>query len=106
MISKKEIENFIKHYCKETFADKDEEIELISEGIKEGVYFGVKQFLKELWHNAKEEPDINKHIILEHLKDGYVDSYNSIMWRGKISWSDFLEDHDFISRWFYIDDLL
>ena len=66
----------------------------------------AKQFLKELWHNAKEEPDINKHIILEHLKDGYVDSYNSIMWRGKISWSDFLEDHDFISRWFYIDDLL
>lgn len=66
----------------------------------------AKQFLKELWHNAKEEPGINKRIILEHLKDGYVNSYNSIMWRGKISWSDFLEDHDFISRWFYIDDLL
>lgn len=67
-----------------------------------------EKFLKPLWHNASEEPEVGKRILIEHTVFGYVNGYKSLMWNGKVDWNKFLEN-DFeydANKWLYIDDIL
>lgn len=81
------------------------------EGYIEGAHWAIKELLKELWHDAKEEPKKNKQCLIEiiyprpcGLPDDidYTTSYFS-----DYGWNEynFRFTHYAVSRWLYIDDL-
>lgn len=111
MISKKEIENFIKRYCKETNTNGDG-AEILTKGIKEIENFGIRQFLKEVLHNSSEIPTKKAYILVCFKKDNTNIDLDYYIYCGgftKQSWDEFIEIE--IERekslvwWLYTDDI-
>lgn len=74
---------------------------------------GINWFLDNLWHDASEEPERDRDILLEYenghpsdvrmrLPYQYENIYNSLCEK---YWSAMVKIEK-ITRWFYIDDLL
>lgn len=64
-----------------------------------GVHWAINEFLKDLWHEASEEPRKN-NIYLAQIGDCAFDTfYDSKNW-------DTYSKGVNITRWLYIDDLL
>lgn len=81
----------------------------IKQAIELGAKWAINEFLKDLWHDSKKEPEDNRNILIEH-KCGNLcpnlyyhtedyDCYYDDPWDVKVRISN-------ITRWFYIDDLL
>lgn len=73
-------------------------------GFKCGVKWAINEFLKNLWHDSKKEPEENRNILIEH-KCGDLhyytknyDCYYEDPWDAKVRILN-------ITRWLYIDDL-
>lgn len=83
----------------------------LSCGFKEGAHWAIEQFLKDLWHDAKEDP-INGDILVEstYTSDGFSQKCYSVEDIADIDityydWKEYVEQ-DCITRWLYIEDLL
>lgn len=58
-------------------------------------------FLKDLWHPASEEPEINREILV----DGRTENKSIMLLQTKLNnWKKLANQE--IKRWLYIDDLL
>lgn len=92
----------------EVVFNNDEKEEMFSEGdikeaIKLGAKWGIKEFIKNLWHPASEEPEgYNEGILLRYNVGDY---YSLAQVKDFKSWKGFVEKMP-IDGWLYIDDLL
>ncbi len=87
--------------------DNDDKEEMFYEGdIKEAIELGakwaIKEFLKNLWHPASEEPEgYNERILLRYNIGDY---YSLAQVKDFKSWKGFVDNAP-IDEWLYIDDL-
>ena len=79
---------------------------------KKGYQDAIKQFLKDLWHDASEEPSKEKPNLLVRDTSGYPSStntkcmFNNTRWVSySAMWKEYTEFLD-VEKWLYIDDLL
>lgn len=73
----------------------------ISSEFCSGAKWAINEFLKDLWHSANEEPEINKEILVDWRTEN-----RSIMFlQTKLNNWKKLSNQE-IKRWLYIDDLL
>lgn len=63
---------------------------------------GAKWFKEALWHDAKEEPDKHKFILVQWF---YMGRYGADMIKRKYYWQGYIDEYHII-KWCYIDDLL
>ncbi len=96
---KKAIEDYVKYSSIE-----DEYPGTEGNAFKAGAEWAINEFLKDLWHDSKKEPEDNRNILIEH-KCGdllyYTENYDCYYddpWDVKVRILN-------ITRWFYIDDL-
>lgn len=79
-------------------------------GESESLESGIKQFLRDLWHSTREEPEDNRNLLIEQRCNNIrpnlyyynAEEYNSCYddpWDVKVRILN-------ITRWLYIDDLL
>ncbi len=67
----------------------------------DGAYWAKKQFLTDLWHDAKEEPDYEKILLGQDL-----DGYSIYRWVGQENnWHEFVANST-LQKWCYIDELI
>lgn len=79
-------------------------------GYKDGYKKAVEQFLKNLWHDAKEEPKFDKQITFiwgngtakTIILNNEADYYNITPVR---CWRNICKNYR-VTRWFYVEDLL
>ena len=62
MIDEDKIEEAALRYCEVTEAN-EKETALLVEGFEEGARWAEKEFVKSLWHDGREEPDIKRGIL-------------------------------------------
>lgn len=80
------------HFCQEFGAEL----------FKDGAKWAIKEFLKNLWHPASEEPEgYNEGILLRYNIGDY---YSLAQVKDFKSWKGFVENMS-IDGWLYIDDL-
>lgn len=73
----------------------------ISSEFCSGAKWAINEFLKDLWHSANEEPEINKEILVDWRTEN-----RSIMFlQTKLNNWKKLSNQE-IKRWLCIDDLL
>lgn len=84
------------HFCQEFGAEL----------FKDGAKWAIKEFLKDLWHPASEEPRKDVSIIVETHNDKNMFYYAWNRWQNNFypSWTDAVLCSR-VSRWLYIDDL-
>lgn len=82
------------------------------EGFKAGAHWAIQEFLKDLWHDASEEPSKEKPNLLVRDTSGYPSStntkcmFNNTRWVSySAMWKEYTEFLD-VEKWLYIDDLL
>ena len=63
---------------------------------------GVEWLKQALWHDAKEEPDKHKFVLVQWF---YMGRYGADMIKRKYYWQGYIEEYHII-KWCYIDDLL
>lgn len=72
------------------------------EAFVDGAKWAINEFLKDLWHDAREVPKYDKYILVQYTHGGYYivfwEEYNFSNQRNVWSLK--------ITRWAYIDDLL
>ena len=77
------------------------EADSLQEGFTCGAKWAINEFLKDLWHPASEEPEINKEILV----DGRTENKSIMLLQTKLNnWKKLANQE--IKRWLYIDDLL
>lgn len=87
-----------------------------SDQLKRAISFGahwvISEFLKDLWHDASEEPSKEKPNLLVRDTSGYPSStntkcmFNNTRWVSySAMWKEYTEFLD-VEKWLYIDDLL
>lgn len=81
---------------------------------KEGAKWAINEFLKGLWHDASEEPDVRHKTIICLYKDGDIcqdnDAYDEAtegdkLGRDEFNWDYYAEENE-IKKWCYNTDLL
>lgn len=104
MIDNKKIEKVIEDYVR-CSPIEDEYPGAEGNAFKVGAKWAINEFLKDLWHDSKKEPEENRNILIEH-KCGDLhyytknyDCYYEDPWDAKVRILN-------ITRWLYIDDLL
>lgn len=111
MIDEKKIESMARGYSEFTYGTLKEH-PLIEEAFRKGANWAINEFLKDLWHDASEEPKMtnqeNEFVeCLIKLKDGIVCLYDYETWHHW--WCSDEGTQTFlglIDKWLYIDDLL
>ena len=74
---------------------------------KAGAHWAIQEFMKELWHNAEEEPNKSKSDILTlgfDTDDAYLQFKDSILWQDE-SWRHSISRCR-INQWAYLSDIL
>lgn len=103
MIDKNKIKNAARKYCKATYGTVDDN-PFIAEAFRKGAKWAINEFLKNLWHDAEEEPYSNlSPILLDGIdREGRQIVKTSFFRSGY--WNKTVEYYGII-RWLYIDDL-
>ena len=100
MINENKIKSAAQAYCDATYGTLDNH-PLIADAFKQGAKYAINEFLKDLWHSANEEPEINKEILVDWRTEN-----RSIMFlQTKLNNWKKLSNQE-IKRWLCIDDLL
>ena len=105
MITDNAINNAAKEYCNKRYLTS-QDAPFIAEGFRQGAHWAIQEFLKDLWHDAKEDPKINKkkgYIIVQFNDDSF--SICNLDWLNDDPLKDW-SPNGVIDRWCYIDDLL
>ena len=82
-----------------------------SDQLKRAISFGahwvISEFLKDLWHDASEEPRMFAEVVAEAKITDSIKTYISFKKSGALftNWEAYSRAAN-ITRWFYIDDLL
>lgn len=112
MIDDKKIEEAARNYCNNRYP-ASQDAPFIAEGFRHGAKWAISEFLKDLWHDASEEPERDRDILLEYenghpsdvrmrLPYQYENIYSSLCEK---YWSAMVKIEK-ITCWLYIDDLL
>lgn len=103
MIDDKKIEAAKEEIYEDRFLLNGEEV-VFDNDAKEEMFYkeDIKEFLKNLWHPASEEPEGYNEGILLHYNIG--DYYSLVQVKDFKSWEGFVENMP-IDGWLYIDDL-
>lgn len=103
MIDEKKIEEAARNYCNNRYP-ASQDTPFIAEGFRHGAKWAINEFLKNLWHDAEEEPYSNlSPILLDGIdREGRQIVKTSFFRSGY--WNKTVEYYGII-RWLYIDDL-
>lgn len=94
--------------------DNDDKEEMFYEGdiieaIGLGAKWAIKEFIKDLWHPASEEPKQVKNLLLETTYEYGNPIYHLIKYmpngNNACAWREWYKGAH-VSRWLYIEDLL
>ncbi len=115
MIDEKNLKEAARKYMNELYQDEDFPVKIheIKEqcvsDFEEGAVWAEKEFLKDLWHDASEEPK-------EHSDFVYIDSKNDVWNEDNYSQDNYDDSfgigwgaacrHLDVVRWCYLDDIL
>lgn len=72
---------------------------------KEGAHWAINEFLKDLWHDASEEPKVSKWIVTRFLDDDNDLAYEVDLNVNIRDWKTYVQQYRIV-KWLYIDDLL
>ena len=105
MIDNNKIKSAAQGYCDATYGTLDTN-PFIAEAFRKGAKWAINEFLKDLWHDAEEEPDKSKSdiITLGFDNDDYLQFKESIIWN-KESWRHSISRCQII-KWAYLSDIL
>lgn len=70
----------------------------------DGALWAIGQFLKDLWHDIKEEPRKGKWIVTRYLNDDNDYVYEVDLNTSIMSWEEYTRKYR-ITQWLYIEDL-
>ena len=88
------------------------------DNFKAGAHWAIQEFLKDLWHDASEEPKCKdkgiliRHEVLDNMAIGdYHIEYDSFIlgnvFENQDDWEEFKDTgYDCVESWLYLDDLL
>ena len=79
--------------------------EIARRAYMDGAHWAIQEFLKDLWHDIKEEPRKGKWIVTRYLNDGNDYVYEVDLNTSIMSWEEYTRKYR-ITQWLYIDDLL
>ena len=103
MIDNNKINSAAQGYCDATYGTLYTN-PFIVEAFKEGATWAINEFLKDLWHDAEEEPYSNlSPILLDGIDREERQIVKTIFFRSGY-WNKTVEYYGII-RWLYIDDL-
>lgn len=102
MIDEKKIEEAIEDYVKYSSVE-DEYPGTEGKAFKVGAEWAINEFLKNLWHNASEEPKDKSSILLKYT--GTMCEWATLDEVDANDWKQTVKELG-ITRWLYIDDLL
>lgn len=112
MINNKKINKASKHYVKKRsmyienqIGDVYNGIEELSDAYKAGAKWAINKFLKDLWHDSKEEPYTNLSPILLDGRDREGRQIVKTSFFRSSFWNRAVEYYGIV-RWLYLDDLL
>ena len=110
MINDKKIEEAAKVVVEKEYA---KDIPIIKGTFKNGFNTGINWFLDNLWHDASEEPERDRDILLEYENGHPSDARMRLPYQYENIYSDLCKKYwsvmvkiEKITRWLYIDDLL
>lgn len=89
------------HFCQEFGAEL----------FKDGAKWAINEFLKNLWHDASETPDLDRRILYEYKPNGVINPQTHIREATyeKIRWKECgykpINPERIITRWLYVDEL-
>lgn len=75
-------------------------VQMYNDGFKDGAHWAINKFLKDLWHDANEEPRKGEKLL------GFdVDGFSVYCWTDQEpTWQEFVYN-TVLQRWLYISDL-
>ena len=103
MIDDNKIKNAAQGYCDATYGTVDDS-PFITEAFRKGANWAINEFLKNLWHDAEEEPYSNLSPILLDGRDREGRQIVKTSFFRSGYWNKTVEYYGII-RWLYIDDL-
>ena len=102
MVTEEQIEKAAEKYADEYYSldlGKDRE-ETNREIFARGAHWAIDEFLKGLWHDVSEEPEMNKSLLVQTKITGFI-----TMKREKYCGWNLAAYNYGITRWLYIDEL-
>ena len=103
MIDDNKIKSAAQGYCDATYGTLNTN-PFIAEAFRKGAKWAINKFLKDLWHDAKEEPYTNLSPILLDGRDREGRQIVKTSFFRSGYWNKTVEYYGII-RWLYIDDL-
>lgn len=105
MIDEKEIEEAARNYCNNRYP-ASQDAPFIAEGFRHGAKWAISEFLKDLWHDASEEPRKFAEVLAEAKITESIKTYISFKRNDALfkNWDAYSSCAN-ITRWLYIDDL-
>lgn len=100
MIDDKKIEEAARQHAKGAFVSEYWQA-CYKEGFVDCAKWVINEFLKDLWHQADEEPERMKEILAYGF---YGTTIKRWCPNGYITWKDYYEKWHY-TQWLYIDDL-
>ena len=100
MLDEKKIEEVAHGYSKTL--RENQTLSFAYRDFKAGAHWAIEQFLKDLWHNASEEPKGYNEWILLYYSTGNFLSVHQV--KDFVNWKKFVEFAPF-KQWAYLDDL-
>ncbi len=102
MIDRKEISKASAAHAKATW-NNDEEQFACMDGFEAGADWAIDEFLQNLWHDASEEPQAERHI-LEKI-DFIGIRYRTDSFYVGMDWKKRVKRYDIVS-WCYLSDIM
>ena len=103
MIDKNKIKSAAQGYCDATYGTLNTN-PFITEAFRKGAKWAINEFLKNLWHDAEEEPYSNLSPILLDGRDREGRQIVKTSFFRSGYWNKTVEYYGII-RWLYLDDL-
>ena len=115
MIDEKKIGKIATLYAKETWNHEEEQFAAMC-AFKEGTLWAQQEFLKYLWHDVSEEPDVRHKTIICLYKDGVIsqdyevyaeatEHDDHVLVMGEFDWEYYAREAE-IEKWAYKNDIL
>lgn len=101
MIDDKKIEEAARYYCNNRYP-ASQDAPFIAEGFRHGAKWAINEFLKNLFHPAKDIPEEGRPVLVAYTHGGYsIEYWKAYNFSGQVNhWT--LD----ITQWIYVDDLL
>lgn len=105
MIDDKKIEEAARYYCNNRYP-ASQDAPFMAEGFRHGAKWAISEFLKNLWHDAGEEPRKFAEVLAEAKITESIKTYISFKRNDALfkNWDAYSSGAN-ITRWLYIDDL-